>query len=181
MKHFYEDIPGWFSFLELYKKMVQRVTDKAHFVEVGCWLGRSTAFMAVEIYNSRKDIKFDCVDHWHGANEGWDGQVLFRSFLKNMLPVQNVINPIRLPSELAAKLYPNDSLDFVFIDGNHSYESVKLDIESWYPKVKSGGILAGHDYDTIWPGVTKAVKEFLLKTNYPLVVQSEFCWGIEKK
>lgn len=45
----------------------------------------------------------------------------------------------------AVKIFANNTLDFVHIDGDHSYESVRADILAWYPKLKSGGILAGHD------------------------------------
>jgi len=47
----------------------------------------------------------------------------------------------------AAKEIPDSSLDFVYIDGNHQYDYVLRDIKVWYPKVKVGGILGGHDYD----------------------------------
>lgn len=53
---------------------------------------------------------------------------------------------MRMTSEDAAKLFPAGSLDFVYIDANHSYEMVKQDIEMWWPKVRMGGIFAGHDY-----------------------------------
>lgn len=53
-------------------------------------------------------------------------------------------------------------LDLVFIDGDHSYEGVKQDISLWLPKVRSGGIISGHDYDyPELPGVRKAVDEVL--------------------
>ena len=52
-------------------------------------------------------------------------------------------------------------LDFVFIDGEHTYEAAKSDIEAWCPKVCSGGLLMGHDYDRQrFPGVCRAVDEF---------------------
>lgn len=65
-----------------------------------------------------------------------------------------------------AKLIPNHSLDFVFIDGLHDYDSVKADIEAWYPKVRYGGIVSGHDYyqgKSGKMGVMKAVDEFVEK------------------
>jgi len=49
--------------------------------------------------------------------------------------------------------------DLVFIDADHSYESVKEDIEVWLPRVKKGGYLSGHDYGPPWEGVIKAVDE----------------------
>ena len=47
----------------------------------------------------------------------------------------------------------------MFIDADHSYTGMIQDIQSWLPKIKSGGYLAGHDYD--WPGVLQAVTELL--------------------
>lgn len=72
-------------------------------------------------------------------------------------------------SEKAAVEFEDESLDFVFIDGAHDYESVKKDLELWYPKVKVSGVFSGHDYGSI-AGVTKAVDEFAqlkgLKVNH---------------
>ncbi|MBS0605950.1 MAG: class I SAM-dependent methyltransferase [Verrucomicrobia bacterium] len=53
-----------------------------------------------------------------------------------------------------------DELDFVYIDGNHSYESIKEDILTWMPKVRAGGIISGHDYDPVdFPHVIDVVNE----------------------
>jgi hypothetical protein len=57
-----------------------------------------------------------------------------------------------------AKLFPDNFFDFVYIDGNHSYKSICEDLIAWYPKVKVGGILGGHDYPT--EPVERACKEF---------------------
>ena len=59
----------------------------------------------------------------------------------------------------AAPELEDGSLDFVFIDANHSYDAVKNDIIAWAPKVRSGGVLCGHDYNS-FPGVQKAVDDF---------------------
>jgi hypothetical protein len=67
----------------------------------------------------------------------------------------------------AAKDVPDGSLDFVFIDALHEYEHVKEDIHTWYPKVRKGGILSGHDYYVSKSGkvgVMKAVDEFVVET-----------------
>lgn len=61
---------------------------------------------------------------------------------------------LRMKGEHAAELFRDDSLDFVYIDANHTYEEVKKDINIWYPKVKVGGILAGHDFLNL-PGFNK--------------------------
>jgi len=72
---------------------------------------------------------------------------------------------IRKTSCRAAKEDVKDnSLDFVFLDANHTYESVREDIELWTPKVRVGGLISGHDYGGkmdkkgVW-GVSKAVHE----------------------
>lgn len=68
----------------------------------------------------------------------------------------------RMKSERAVKKYGDKSLDFVFVDGDHSYEGCKQDIELWLPKVKKGGWIGGHDYKhskAALHGVDKAVEE----------------------
>lgn len=67
-------------------------------------------------------------------------------------------------SQEAADWIPDESLDFVFIDGAHDYESVKQDIASWTPKVRKGGIVSGHDYyqgKSGRMGVIQAVDEYV--------------------
>jgi predicted O-methyltransferase YrrM len=55
----------------------------------------------------------------------------------------------------ASKLFEDKTLDFVFIDGAHDYDSVFDDIHHWFPKVKVGGYISGDDLD--WRGVNMAV------------------------
>lgn len=62
-----------------------------------------------------------------------------------------------------------EKLDFVYIDGNHEYKFVKNDLEMIYPLIKAGGIIAGHDFNSFWLGVLKAVFEFTNK--YDLKIQ----------
>jgi hypothetical protein len=184
MEHFYQTVgEDWMDFQELYSDMVSIFVDGSHFVEVGSWKGRSASYMGVEIYNSEKQIKFDCVDTWLGSVEHHDinspffvqeliddKDWLYYHFLNNTRPVCDIINPIRLSSLDAVNLYPNRSLDFVFIDASHEYNDVKKDILSWYPKIKKGGFIAGHDYTT-FDGVKQAVDELIInkKMNCSLI------------
>jgi len=57
------------------------------------------------------------------------------------------VSPIPLPSVEAAAQFNDASVDFVFIDADHSYDAVRADIRAWRPKLRAGGLLAGHDYD----------------------------------
>lgn len=181
--HIYKNIQGWFSFPKLYTQMVERFND-AKFIEVGSWLGKSASYMGVEIFNSQKNIKFYCVDTWLGSPEHHkmglcDGRDLYAEFLRNIEPIKSSIIPYKMTSVEASKLFEDESIDFIFIDACHDYESVKSDLHSWFPKVKNGGVIAGHDYyENKWLGVKKAVDEFFIdKTNFSV---SEMCWIYQK-
>lgn len=71
-------------------------------------------------------------------------------------------------SDVASKQVEDESLDFAYLDADHSYEGCKKDIECWYPKIKNNGILAGHDYANVTTpngvefNVIKAVNEFFI-------------------
>jgi len=183
MKHFFEKLDGWFDYADLYAKMVETHPEGAHFVEVGSWKGKSAAFMAVEILNSGKNIRLDLVDlftyEFHPVPRP-DKVSLFNenyAAIKKNLHRVPWVNIIPKSSAEAAAMYTDGILDFVFIDGNHHYKMVKWDIELWLPKLKPGGILAGHDYgQPSWPGVEKAVKELL--PNHQKT--SEYCWIYQK-
>ena len=71
MDYFHDDVYGFSQgdLFSLYKNMVGRLESGAHFVEVGTFLGKSAIYMAVEIINQGKIIKFDCVDHWLCSEE----------------------------------------------------------------------------------------------------------------
>lgn len=167
MEHFYQNIQGWFDFQNHYTRMINEAADGAHFVEVGTWKGTSAAYMLVEIVNSGKNIKFDCVDTWKGSDEAAHkndrhiiNDSLYEHFLSNLSPVEGKFTPVRLPSVEAAATYSDKSLDFVFIDAGHTYEDVKADIIAWLPKVKQGGWIGGHDY-TWCEGIRRACQELL--------------------
>lgn len=175
MEHIYRKIPGWFTFPNLYKSMVYKFGNNSHFVEVGCRLGQSASYMAVEIINSEFNIKFDCIDLF----EGWD--TFYNEFIENIKPISEYITPIKLDSISASKLYKDNSLDFVFIDAAHDYESVFNDITYWLPKIKPGGIIAGHDYSNIlYPDVKLAVNDFFNNINI-IEDRKEMCWIVHKK
>lgn len=189
MEHFYHNIQGWFTYPNLYSEVVSKASAPAHFVEVGVWKGTSAAYMAVEIINSGKVLKFDCIDTWEGSEEHLDPTSsafepnlisnqdwLYDTFLSNMKPVQGHYTPYRMESLQAAKLYQPASLDFVFIDAAHDYENVLADIQAWFPKVK--GIIAGHDYS--WSDeVKQAVHDFFDPLGLK-VRETEGCWVVDK-
>ena len=84
----------------------------------------------------------------------------FNEAKNNLSQFEEKIEFIKKKSEDAADDVPGN-LDFVYIDGNHTYKFVKKDIELYYPKVKDGGVIGGHD---IWSlNVFIAILGFVLK------------------
>jgi predicted O-methyltransferase YrrM len=171
--HFYQNIEGWFSDddAQIYKMAINYFAGPAHFVELGSYKGRSAAFAAVEIANSKKDIKFDCIDVWQ-PNLIYD-DLDFEAFKQNMKPVEKYYSAIKMDATQASTQYNDHSLDFVFIDADHSYEAVKNDIMHWYPKIKLKGIIGGHD--EMHEPVSRAVKEIF--GNYQVIGN---CWYVIK-
>ncbi len=76
---------------------------------------------------------------------------------------------LRLFSEQAAITFPDGSLDCCYIDGNHEFPSVLTDLSMWWPKVKSGGLLCGHDFYNLANGAHNCqVKEALMVWGWTL-------------
>jgi len=175
MKH-YTEIDGWFSHTRTYTRLIDSMPSNGTFVEVGAWLGRSTSFLCA---NASYHQHIVVVDTWLGSaselltTHRLASQIdLFVAFTNNLKGY--TYTPYRIPSKEAAKLFQDGSLDVVFIDAEHTFETTKEDIQSWLPKVKSGGYIAGHDYSPNWKGVMQAVDEiFAAEVELDL---EDTCW-----
>lgn len=184
MEHFYKGIQGWFTYQKLYREMVAAApADRPSvFVEIGSWNGQSAAFMGVEIINSGKPIFFHCVDTFKGSDEEEhkaDAAVksgsLEEMFRANLMPVSGymgesfVVHP--MTSVEAAGIFTPKVIDFLFLDASHDYQSVRDDIHAWRPKIKPGGVMAGHDW---WnKGVRHAVEHSFTNEMVHLFVSME--------
>ena len=169
MEHYYNKIQGWFDYEAIYDNAIANAEDGAKFVEVGAWKGKSIAYAGVELLNSGKAITLYAVDHFLGSEEhrnpvsehydyATQSGELRSQYLANIEPIKSVVKTLDMQSVEAAKKFKKASLDLVFIDGSHDFESVCSDIETWLPKIKPGGVLAGHDYD--FEQVSKAVNSY---------------------
>jgi hypothetical protein len=83
-----------------------------------------------------------------------------KDMFNRLAPYGDKIRMLNVTSEQAAGLFPDGYFDYGYIDGNHKYEYVKKDVELWFPKIRKGGMLAGHDFNKPHLGVAKAVREF---------------------
>lgn len=140
-------------------------------VEIGVYQGDN----AVYILSTLSIKKLFLVDPYLEYNEykdniGWDQttqrdfEKYFKTATMKLEPFKDKIEFIRRKSEDASDIIP-DELDFVYIDGNHDYEYVKSDCETYYPKLKHGGIMGGDNYEPLFPGVVRAVTELAGKYN----------------
>ena len=104
------------------------------------------------------------------------------NFVKQKLsPFADRFELVRKTSVEASSDVP-DNLDFVYIDGEHSYEGVFNDLCTWFKKVRMGGIISGHDYNhPNLPGIKKAVDEFLRRFGWEIHKEDNFVWWVEKK
>ena len=155
---------------------------------IGCEVGVSYGFNLVYFLDNLPNIKkVYAVDPYMPYDDGPGGYVtqevidrVKQCMLNNIEPHKEKVEFINKMSKDAVNEIPDGSLDYIFIDGDHSYEAVAKDMELYYSKVKSGGIFAGHDKGL--PGVDRAIDEFAAKMGYnPPEVVSNACWYWIKK
>lgn len=186
MEHFFQKIEGWFTFPYLYSQLVLALPQNGTFVEIGSWKGQSLAFFIVESINQKKTLNIHAVDTWAGSDEHKSetsvvSDTLFDTFKQNIAPVADHFTPHRMTSAQASRLFAPLSIDAVFIDASHAYADVKEDLQLWYPKVKSGGFVSGHDYSQAWPGVIRAVNDFYsTRRNEVIQFGDELSWIARK-
>jgi hypothetical protein len=171
----FNEIPGWFSYKDLYDEVVNKANFDSTFVEVGAWFGKSTNYLANRIRESKKNINFTTIDTWKGTDDenlhqnivgAFSGDI-FYEFIDNTVLANNygTFNMIKDTSRNAANNFSNSSIDFIMIDAGHSYEALIEDLNIWYNKVKPGGIISGDDYG-VFGGVTQAADEFFYNQFY---------------
>ena len=150
------------------KKLYKLFSDLGY--KTGCEVGVQFGANAAKMFAAIPDLKLYCVDPYRNHKFGsrkLSGSVCkaARDGAHESLKDQNV-EFLENFSEDAAREIPDESLDFVYIDGDHSYEHVMLDIILWNRKVRPGGIISGHDYYYMHdrqgklPKVTAAVNHY---------------------
>jgi predicted O-methyltransferase YrrM len=152
MEHFNKDFIGWFTFSRFYRDTVNRLKNGSIFVEVGVYEGKSLAYFLTEMINAGKDFDVTAVDSF--TFEG-----VLDNFTRNMQPVVNKFDIIIDLSWEAANDFEDESVDCVFIDASHLYDDFKRDVTAWWPKIKVGGMICGHDLAIAHPDVEKVLNE----------------------
>lgn len=139
-------IQASWGLIDLYKSLGDGITG----VEVGVCSGLNSTMLMLECPNIKKLYGVDpymayqdwtAFFHQEAQDEWW------ATANKNLKDWPDRYEFIRKPSEEAVSMWADKSLDFVFIDGDHSYEGARKDFEMYIPKVRSGGVVSGHDYN----------------------------------
>ena len=192
MKSF-KDVPGWINDAEfVYPKMVNKAQDGDHFVEIGTLLGQSTSWMCQLIKESDKDIKFDSIDlFWtieHAVKnyEATGHPKEFKQYLTDLtkefnlstidiikhplrvLGIEEYVNLITCDEQYAHGIYEDNSIQFLWIDGDHGKNIVYNDLVNFWPKIKNGGTIGGDDmvYNEVADDVKKFSKEYDVEVRY---------------
>ena len=155
-------------------------------VEVGVYQGRTFRQLlrlcpglditGVDLYEPQ--LSHPGPEKWIPGENGndWDHETYYNDMLELCKKFSNRARIIKDYSVNASNQFDDDTLDFVFIDADHSYKGVCDDIDAWSPKVRKGGMIIGHDFH--FPGVKKAVIEKFGNDGFSTA--DDFLWLVNK-
>ncbi len=170
---FYRGVPGFFNYAALYDRAVARAHVGDCYVESGVCMGASATYLCDMLDKRGIRVEVDLIDDWGPRRVAADPLTdeFLRLFPSRRAAFDHCAKRVGLDKratvrqgdalDLLATYEPN-SLGFVFLDDCHDYEHVRKEIELVLPRLRSGGVLAGHDYcDNPDYGVKRAVDELL--------------------
>ena len=147
-----------------FAQYLESVNTVGEAIEVGTFLGESASNFLLKW---RKCSKMFCIDSYDNAflakmdpQEARTGDEIYASTkreLSRRFPGQ--IHIFRQSAQDAAKSLKTNHFEFIYIDGDHSYEGCLNDLEPYFPLARTGGLMSGHDYSA--PGVARAVHDFI--------------------
>ncbi len=158
------------NFLPTFVKKYFENRDNLNILEIGTYEGS----YALKIYEIFPKSFLYLLDTWDSKNTDFYYSVRPGTVESAYTVAQSRFNDkqnvslLKESSQIVFNNFENDFFDWIYIDGDHSYEAVKLDLHNWFSKLKNGGIMSGHDWD-VDPqmsefnmfGVQRAVIEFL--------------------
>ncbi len=154
--------------------------------EVGIYFGKSVIFLLEKLKEMKKlPVHVIGVDNWYGdaQDRSLAGDVVKKGCQANLATWghANLVQLITASSTAGATYVKPGSLIMAFIDASHAYPAVLHDLLAWEPKVKPGGIIAGHDYSACWPGVSRSVEEFSVMKKWKVNLTGDTYWMSKPK
>lgn len=163
-----------------YDVLIEKI--KAHDLKLGVEVGVKRGENVAKVLIACPDFVFHAVDCWDPKfqyiNWGKGAQVANEKFFNRKLRhfPGRLFKHKGYSVPISAE-FPDGHFDLIFIDGDHSYEGCKADIDAWLPKLKIGGFMAGHDYGhERFPGVKKIVDELFPNAE----IFGDMVWLIQK-
>lgn len=148
MKKHYTEVFGYYNTNFEIDKIAQLAIGRKNALEIGCFIGKSTVAIAA---NAEKVLTIDPFDCHHSdinkdgnldrSKSGFDN---LPTYLNNIAGYDNVRYIVGLSQDILPTL--KETFDYIFIDGDHSYEGVKSDLDLCWPLLEVGGVLVLHDY-----------------------------------
>ena len=140
-------------------KYVSEKLPKSNYkmIEIGSYMGESTMmFASTGLFSTIYSI--DPLEGDEEFNEifEYDWDLVKSEYLNNIRMFDNIIHYEDYSYNVINK-FDDNSIDFIYIDGNHSYDSVTKDLQLYLPKIKKGGFISGHDYCDFWASTKKAI------------------------
>eukprot|EP00397_Hematodinium_sp_SG-2012_P060694 GEMP01079368.1.p1 GENE.GEMP01079368.1~~GEMP01079368.1.p1 ORF type:complete len:253 (+),score=50.84 GEMP01079368.1:221-979(+) len=162
-------------------------------VEIGVWRGNTAQiWLSLLTRDHFHNFTYYMIDPWRHEDSHVENSRISPNDTQHHDNLRATIDTIRewwprtrvlqLSSVKGSLLFEEEEVDLVFIDGNHFHDAVMEDMEHWWPKVKSGGAMTGHDYE-IWgdqPDVKRAVDDFSDRIGVPVEVKMG-CWIMRKE
>ena len=163
------------GFIQLCSFLPDILEPESTMIEIGSYMGESTLlFASTGLFNKVYAIdpfeigeEFNTFLEQDSVKLDYPVTGFIEKEFKTNTRYFNFIEHLNEYSYNVADSFNNRSIDFIYIDGDHSYDSVKKDLELYLPKMKEGGVIAGHDYTNLrWPGVVQAVDEAIGKPDH---------------
>lgn len=151
--------------------------DRNTICEIGSYIGASACCFG-QAARGRSDARVLCIDTWQNDAMSEGGRDTWTAFSNNTADYRESITPIRGFSHDVVDQVAGiaDSVDLLFIDGDHSYEGVLRDWTEYRRFLKPGSVVVFHDYG--WAeGVQKLVKEEFLPVSTDFQCLPNMCWG----
>jgi len=159
--------------------VIKSLGENLRCIEIGISSGRNAAYFLQECVNIDKIIGVDP----YLPFQDWDIFVtqelqdkIYKMMEEFIQPYQDRFELIKNKSDQAAYLFEDEAFDYVFVDGDHSYEVTKKDCQLYYSKVKPGKIFGGHDWQL--RSVQNAVFEFRIERGIdnPILFENNSVW-----
>lgn len=172
---------GWFDWPWLYDEWVERAPKNATLVELGVAFGKSISYLAKRaIAKGRDDLRIVGVDNWVGADwirrdfgeeldmaGGYFGACVNQIHMYTGRQVRDRVMLVRSDTVQASAIFGFESVWGVYVDAGHEEAEVFADLCAWYPRIATGGEIAGHDLG-VFPGVDAALRRFNFKPDFEI-------------